>query len=422
MRRRLARAALVCAGASAAMFGCRMFVSLDGLDDGARLAPDANGVDAPSDRATSAESGDGSATATSDAAPMPQVVRQGTDVTGSIRVSVAGQYEIQFTQASSWQPGRWLDLLHSSSENLAGTPIFVEPWVVEYFGSWIFPGDGTRKYARQGEENRVRVEVQTHFHIDPPADAGLNPPTDHLSIEGSYWFYATGRVAVRQDVVNSVPGVSTLTNSEYAHTSVSSAMTWDVREVLPGQAIGFTRAGGPAPASRLLVVNTSDETMIDQNRPTNRYWSAGPHTIPDGGSIERTWTILLTTRGLSDAALTEIAEDARTPGIEALADCDLAGTGFDFGEGAYRVVATGPRVQLRLTNALARHSPSFVVEDWPSTAYTIKLGGATIVSSAQDRTPQGIASYDSATKRLVFSYAGVIDRAAGDAERTFTIE
>jgi hypothetical protein len=406
----------------ASLVSCRALVSLDGLDDEPPIVKNDGGADGASSE-TGSDDGGGTDGSQLDAADLPAkpVVRLGDMNAGLVSVSVEGQYQIDFTQGGLWLPTRWFDLFHSQMDNLASSARRLStPWVIRYFGSWREPEDGTDQYLQFGEQNDVRVQIDTHYHQLPPGDAGFDASA-HLSLEGHYWFYASGRVIASQRISNAVGSTATLSDAEYAHTDLASSFV-DAGVYASGQAFAFARTGGPSPASTLVLVNLSGDTSLGSNDATNRHWSTGALSIPDQVDETRTWEMQLTARGVDASEIAERADDAMNPGIQTVEGCRLLNGGYEVTQGAYHLDATGPRVRALLTSDRPRFSPAIIVESWTAATWTVKLGSAVLATSAQPRMPKGIATHDPSSQRLLFVYLGTIPRSASDPDRTFSVE
>ena len=155
----------------------------------------------------------------------PGVARTGSIGSGSISVSVAGQFRLDFTAANGWQPTSWYDLATSSSQDLAnkngggaGYNLLQLPNEILFNGTWYSLADVQNATATILEETPARLTLRTQYHIRPSG-------SDFL-VQTDYTIYASGRVAVNMAIQNQSGASRTLSTVEYAFLNVENGLAW----------------------------------------------------------------------------------------------------------------------------------------------------------------------------------------------------
>jgi hypothetical protein len=359
-------------------------------------------------------------TPTPPAGGAPPIVRSGSVAGGSISLSVAGKFQLDFTSATAWQPARWYDLATSSSQDLANKGasqtvynLLNEPIEIRYSGTWYNIANAQSPTVTILEENASRVVLRTQFH--------LRPTSSDFLVQTDYTVYASGRVAVSASVQNQSGASRTLSSVEYAFLNVEDSLSWTVTALSSSHAIGFQRGNGATPLPNLLAINYAADTGINTDGTGNRYWLVGTQNLASNASFSRQWELQLTPGGQATASLTTRANDARAPALTIVSGGTAVGTGYDTTQAAYTIQASASSVSFYPTSAQQRHTPVFVVTNWSGANWQVSLNGTVLASSAQPQGSQAIASYDPANQRLVIQYLGTIPTTATTAQRTFVV-
>jgi hypothetical protein len=350
----------------------------------------------------------------------PGVARSGTIAGGSISVSVAGQFQLDFTAASGWQPTRWFDLATSSSQDLAnkngsgpGYNVLNLPTEFLEGGSWYSLANAQSVTASILEETPARLVLRTSYHIRPSG-------SDFL-VQTDYTIYASGRVAASLTIQNQSGASRTLSTVEYAFLNVENSLAWNVSPLSSNHAIGFLRADGGTPLPNLLAINYAADTAIDSDGTGNQYWSIDNQALTPNASFTRQWELQLVPGGQSTTTLATRTNDARAPGLTIVSGATAVGGGYDTTAAAYTLQATASNLSFFPTSAQQRHTPAFVISNWNSSTWQVTLNGTVLANSTQPQGSQAIASYDSTAKRLVIQYLGTIPTTATNTQRTFSV-
>jgi hypothetical protein len=169
-------------------------------------------------------------------------VRSGTIAGGTISLSAAGKFQLDFTAASAWQPTRWFDLATSISLDLAnknggglGYNVLNAPVEFQLNGSWYNLSHASNATATIIEENESRVVLRTQYHMLPTGS--------DFFVQTDYTVYASGRVAVNMTLQNQSGASRTLGAVEYAFMNVEDALAWTITPLSSNHAIAFQRSG-----------------------------------------------------------------------------------------------------------------------------------------------------------------------------------
>ncbi|MCL4295968.1 MAG: hypothetical protein KJ077_09585 [Anaerolineae bacterium] len=351
----------------------------------------------------------------------PAVTRTGSAAEGTISVSVAGKFQLDFTGANAWQPARWFDLADSASQDLAnkngsgpGYNVLNQPVEMLYNGAWYSLTNAQEASVTILEESPARLVLRSQYHLRPSG-------SDFL-VRTDYTVYASGRVAVNLALQNLSGASRTLGMIEYAFLNVEDALGWTITSLSSNHGLGFQRADGAIPRPNLLAVNHSADTAIDSDGAGNRYWYVTNQSLAANASFTRQWELQLGPGGQSTGDLTNRTDDARSPGLTIVSGATPVGTGFDPASAAYRLLAGSAPLSFYPTATQPRHAPIFVIDNWSSSTWSVSLNGTVLSSSGQPQGGQAIASYDSAAQRLVIQYLGTIPATATTAERTFGVD
>jgi hypothetical protein len=365
-------------------------------------------------------------TPTSAPTPTPQpgtapgVVRTGSVGGGTISVSVAGKFQLDFTAASGWQPTRWFDLATSSSQDLAnkgggglGYNVLNEPAEFLYNGTWYWLNDAQDASATILEETPARLILRTQYH--------LRPSSSDFLVQTDYTVYASGRVAASLTVQNLSGASRTLTTVECPMLNVEDALAWTISALSNNHALAFQRSSGATPLPNLLAINYSSDTAIDSDGTTNRYWYVGNQVLAANASFTRRWELQLVPGGQTTNSLTTRVNDALATGLTVVSGGSPVGSGYDVSSAAYVLQASANSLSFYPTAAQQRHTPAFIVSNWSSSTWQVTLNGVVLASNAQPQGSQAIVNYDAGAQRLVVQYLGIIPTTATTSERTFTV-
>jgi hypothetical protein len=330
---------------------------------------------------------------------------------------VDDQFRLEYRATSNWQISGWFDLSSDPTLDLAvdgdHSSVLVEPFETRQAGSWRVVQHGTNPAATLSDQTPARVVFDTTMDWAP---SGSN-----LVVRAVYTVWANGRIGLDSTLTNTGAASQVLDAVEYNHHTVLRTVNWAYATLASGRAVAFMRTDGFQPLSNLLVVNHGAESSPHQDHSENVYWGVGTRTLAQSESFARQGAFAVYPGGLDLAALGDRAAEALAPELDILQGATAVGSGYDPGQAAYVVNATGASVDLRLTNARDRHAPAIVVESFPYDSWTVSLDGVELVSSSRLSGLHGHAHYDATADELAFVYLETIPIAAADGARTFEI-
>lgn len=351
---------------------------------------------------------------------VPLTVEGGV-ATGEIALSVAGSFRIESDVTNHWQLVRWFDLAADPDTDLAGKSPGVDVdllldtvQIEDAEHGWTASSDGTLAVVSGIDQTPARYGLSM----------SIDYPLTGLSVSGTYWIYANGRVSVVARMASTSPVEPVqVVDSKYHYVSVNPSVEWSTSSVDEEHSAVFVRTDGASPGSMLQVINASAESPALGDYPDeNRYWRYGSVSLPPWGAVERYGALLLGPRGLDAATLAQRSSDLRSPDIQIGEGATVEGDGFDERAATYVVTATGPLVELGVTAGRPRFSPSFVIRDWFEESWSIRLGEQVLVADDMLTGYGAVAFHDVAAGELVFVYLGDIAEGTPDAGRIFTLE
>jgi hypothetical protein len=358
MRAKVGWASLVGVGALASCF------SLSGLDDIEFRDFDAGG-DALGPTVDGAGNGDASTAdaAAPDTGPsgsQPTLIVFGTAAGGNIAFMTQGRFRIELTGGSHWRPTGHFDLSSASPDknllylaNTNQTTLLLSELDGGAKGRLVERAC-TPLTAELVETNPLRARFAV---MCLRSDAPINGRV--VRSEVVYTVYATGRTVVTETLRNE-SGRSLLLNAVAYYFAVPlRTLPWTRLTALSGGSIVY----GTDAAAATLSISTAGPQDVNCEAPLYCYFVGFPESAwaPDAGqTVGHQVHFTLGDAGSSD--LEDRVRDVRSSLLEAFGD--VASAQFSVEEGAYTLVASGPRPTFTLSGTIPRIDPNFVLNGW----------------------------------------------------------
>lgn len=328
---------------------------------------------------------------------FPLVV-EGTQQGGLVRLSVDEMFMVEANEANNWMFAHWFDLAVDPFADLAAKPPAYTDTLIDTFqtadfiNDWLLSSDGSVASLVVTDETPARFGLRVE--LDYPL-MGLRSGLDQ-------WIYANGRIGYTVWMENvGEPGGIDLYASEYHYATVNPSFSWLQSDVDGNHACLMTRTNGPSPASSFQVVNLGSSTTLEHDSGVNCYWAHGAESMALGESVSYQGALILAPGGIDDIVAIQRSRDLRSPGLNLGEGATAIGSGFDPGQIAYTLSASGPVVQFGLDGALDRFAPAFVIDGWTEPVWEIRRDGAFVASSSTPLGAGAVARHDAETGRLV---------------------
>ena len=295
----------------------------------------------------------------------------------------------------------------------AGSPLgaLYEPFVAEFGASTVAQEYGTGAPIQIVDQLPARILVVTSAGYDWGGTNG--PPNGLYTFGTTYAFYPSGRVGLLASVTSNASGTPMTTSAHMHEVSLAQpASDWILQPLVNGRGVELAHG---TDAVSFLVLNGDVENLPASDDAANAYWTTD---MPFGGSGTQL------RRGELQLCGSHLDAEARGEDVLSPATGIVTGSptpSFHAEDGAYHFQATGVDISFVLGGGVPRHSPAFVVANWPSPVWSLTLGGKLVGSSACNDAAKAVGFYDGTALQLVVVYLDVISASAPDPERTFVL-